>query len=389
MSETDPTTGNQPVPESLLALRAQIDELDHQMLQLLGQRKEIVAQVADVKRHHHIGIRDRKREDELLTDRRNHCNDLGLSHQVIESLYRVILTASRDQQAALGAELPEDLPTRSVAIIGGEGGMGSLFARLFQELGQEVLIADLHTRLTPTEAARQADAVLISVPIQSTLEVIKEIGPCCREDGLLFDVTSTKIDPIAAMCTHATCDVIGTHPIFGPNINTLQEQRIVLVPGRVHEGSSWLSWLRSCFQARGLSILETTAEDHDRSMSIVQVLTHFSTEVLGLAMARLGVPVNETLRFASPVYLIELLMTARHFCQSAELYGAIHMANPNRAEVAGKLEESLIAWRQAVDTDNQQNFDELFEEVHAYFGEFSERALEQSTYLIDRLVERG
>jgi len=30
----------------------------------------------------------------------------------------------------------------------------------------------------------------------------------------------------------------------------------------------------------------------------------------------------------------------------------------------------------------------MFEEVHQYFGTFSEQALEQSSFLIDRLVER-
>ena len=389
MGETNPTSEERELPEELLDLRNQIDAIDHRMLDLLGQRKEVVAQVADVKRKNIIAIRDRKREAEILADRRELCLRLGLSNEVIESLYRVILTASRDHQAALGAEIPNDLREHTVAIIGGRGGMGSLFAKIFQDLGQDVLIADLDTKLTPQEAVRKADAVLISVPILNTIEVIKELGPHCREDGLLFDVTSTKVEPIQAMCTHSKCDVIGTHPIFGPNINTLQEQRIVLVPARLREGSEWSSWLHSCLHARGLSVLETTAEEHDRSMSIVQVLTHLSTEVLGLAMARLGVPVAETLRFASPVYLIELLMTARHFCQSADLYGAIHMANPNRSEIADTLQESLTAWRAAVDANSQDAFDALFDESHAYFGDFSERALEQSAYLIDRLVERG
>jgi hypothetical protein len=31
----------------------------------------------------------------------------------------------------------------------------------------------------------------------------------------------------------------------------------------------------------------------------------------------------------------------------------------------------------------------MFRTVHDYFGEFTERALEQSSFLIDRLVERS
>lgn len=376
-------------PPELLSLRAEIDKLDHEMLELLARRTAVVTRVADVKRRHALMVRDRTRESEILEDRRSHCERLGLRTETIESLYRLLLTASRDHQAALGTEVPDDLPKKTVAIIGGLGGMGSLFGRLFTELGQEVLITDLDTPLTPREAAGRADAVLVSVPIRATLDVIAEIGPACREDGLLFDVTSTKVDPIRMMCESSRCDVIGMHPMFGPSVHTLQEQRIVLVPGRVREGSSWEWWLRTCIRARGLSILDATAEEHDRSMAIVQVLTHFSTEVLGLAMARLGLPVEQTLRFASPVYLIELLMTARHFCQSGELYGAIHMANPNRREIADALDASLAAWRQAVDQDDQTLFSKLFDECNEFFGSFSERALKQSSHLMDRVVERG
>lgn len=377
------------IPEELLQLRRDIDEIDHQVLDLLARRKQKVGGVATIKKRHALKVRDRTRESEILDDRRVRCSRLGLPTQMVESLYRLLLTESRDHQAALGTELPADLPARKIAVIGGHGAMGSLFVDLFRELGNEVIVSDLETKITPTEAARESDAVLVSVPIRSTLEVIRSVGPACRRDALLLDVTSTKMDPLRVMCEASDCNVIGTHPMFGPGVNTLQEQRIVVVPGRIHEGSDWEHWLRTCIRARGLTIIDATAEEHDRSMSIVQVLTHFSTEVLGLAMARLAVPVEETLKFASPVYLIELLMTARHFFQSGELYGSIHMANPNRKAIVDAFNESINSWRQAVADEDQAEFSALFDECNAFFGTFGERAMEQSGHLIDRLVERG
>ncbi len=49
-----------------------------------------------------------------------------------------------------------------------------------------------------------------------------------------------------------------------------------------------MSWLKTMLHARGLEIVETTPEDHDRVMSVVQVLTHFTTEVMGRTLAALG-----------------------------------------------------------------------------------------------------
>ena len=385
----DPHPDQPVVPDDLLVCRHRIDAIDNQILDLLAARKAVVNEVIGVKQRHGLKVRDRVRETDLLKDRRMRCDALGLRHDVIESLYRVVLTASRDHQAAMGAERPPDLAERTVAIIGGNGGMGRLFARVFEDLGQHVLIADLDTTLTPIEAVQQADAVLLSVPMEATLEVIAELGGHVKDDGLLFDLTSTKTAPIEAMCAASRCDVIGLHPMFGPSIHTMQEQRIVVVPARCREGSPWPKWLEAILLARGFALLESDAEQHDQAMGIVQVLTHFSTEVLGLAMARSGVPVSRTLEFASPVYLIELVMTARHFCQSPELYGAIHAANPNRQAILDGFQASLESWKAAVECGDLVAFERLFNESHAYFGEVSKHAMEQSSYLIDRLVERG
>ena len=379
----------QDTPPELVELRGSIDAIDHEILRLLGRRRDVVTRVADVKKRHTLAVRDHTREADVLLDRRQRCERLGLQKQTVESLYRLLMTDSRDHQASLGTEMPADLPTRTVAVIGSSGGMGTLFCRLFSELGQEVIAADLDPRVTPGEAAASADAVMISVPIEATLDVIRELGPRCREDALLFDITSTKSEPVRAMCEHSRCNVIGTHPMFGPGVHTLQQQRIVLVPGRMHQGADWDVWLRSCLKARGMTIIESTGPNHDRSMAIVQVLTHFSTEVLGLAMARLGVSIEETLEFSSPVYLIELLMTARHFCQKGDLYGAIHMANPERGRVAEAFQSSLSSWRDAVETGDVGRFNELFSECSDFFGAFGERAMEQSAHLIDRVVDLG
>ena len=88
------------VPKALLPLRAEIDIIDHQILELLGKRNAVVEKVAAVKKTTGFGIRDFTREKELLQDRGARAQSAGLRSEVIESLFRVILWASRDRQAA-------------------------------------------------------------------------------------------------------------------------------------------------------------------------------------------------------------------------------------------------------------------------------------------------
>lgn len=375
-----------PAVRPLPVLRAMIDAIDHEIIQLLARRNSLVADIAIHKREHRLPIRDLAREREILSDRRERGQRLGLNPELLEGLWRLILWASRDRQAALRAEVPPEIEPRTLAIIGGRGAMGRCLAELFGDLGHAVMVADLDTTLTPDEAASVADVVVISVPIDVTVEVIRRLGPRVRPNALLMDVTSVKTEPMRAMMECSAASVVGTHPLFGPTVHSLQGQRVVLTPGR---GDDWLAWLKTMLRARGLQLVETTPEQHDRVMAVVQVLTHFSTEVLGHALSSLGTPLEETLRFMSPIYLMEVLLTARHFAQSPELYAAIQTGNPETERVTEAFVRSAQELRWVLQRRDRTAFRALFEQVRHFFGDFSGQALNQTDFLIDRLVERA
>ena len=265
-----------------------------------------------------------------------------------------------------------------------EWGSESLTA-MFADLGHRVLVVDVDTDLTAADAAAAADVVVISVPIDDTERVVREVGPHVRADALLMDITSVKHGPVEAMLESTQASVVGTHPMFGPNVHTLQGQRVVLCRAR---GDTWADWVAHTLAAHGMLITETTAAQHDRVMSVVQVLTHFQTQVMGLTLARLGIPLEETQRFTSPVYLLELYTTARHFAQASALYGPIEMRNPRTGEVTGAFRAAAAELAEIIARGDQAAFDTMFEEVRGFFGTFTTEALEQSSYLIDRIVER-
>jgi prephenate dehydrogenase len=258
--------------------------------------------------------------------------------------------------------------------------------RLFGDLGHRVLVADVDTEIGAAEAAAAADVVIVSVPIDATEAVIAAVGPHVREDALLMDVTSVKRAPVDAMLAATRASVVGTHPMFGASVHSLQGQRVVLCRGR---GDAWADWLARTLTARGLVVTEATPEHHDRVMAVVQVLTHFQTQVLGLTLARAGLPLDETLRFTSPAYLLELYVAARHFAQSPALYGPLEMRNPELGAVTDAFRGAAAELAEVLRTGDQSAFEVMFAEVRAFFGDFTETALEQSSHLIDRIVERS
>jgi prephenate dehydrogenase len=109
-----------------------------------------------------------------------------------------------------------------IGIIGGKGDMGRWFARFFSQAGYTVHIAHKDEGMSLAEMGARCSVVMVSVPIGVTCEVIEKIGPAMRKDALLMDITSIKAEPVEAMLRFAECDVIGCHPLFGPEVPSLE-----------------------------------------------------------------------------------------------------------------------------------------------------------------------
>lgn len=371
--------------KSLSEIRARLDKLDREILERLAERQAISLDIAADKRRRGLPIRDLEREREVLKARSRDAEALGFPGNIAESIWRLVMLASREKQSAQMPAPSADEDAKTITIIGGAGQMGALFKRFFEEFGHEVLIVDRTEGLALEEAVPRADVVMVSVPIRETDEVIRRAGPLVRKDALLMDITSLKAGPVDEMLRATEASVIGTHPMFGPGVRSFEGQRIVLALGRDHGG--WLEWLRGLFKARGLFISEIDAAAHDRLMSVVQVLLHYQTQVLGLTLAKSGITIEESLSLTSPAYLLEAYVAARHFAQDSALYGPIEMENAERPAIVNAFIDAAIELRDILERRDQDAFDQVFETVRAYFGDFTSEALEQSGFLIDRLIE--
>jgi chorismate mutase / prephenate dehydrogenase len=376
-----------PNEPALPQIRERLDLLDREILERLAERQRLVLEVAADKRRRGIAIRDVEREREVLASRRVDADALGFPGNIAESIWRLIMLASHEQQSAQQPKPEAESDRKTIAIVGGAGQMGELLARFFGEHGHEILIVDKDTELTAAEAAARADVLIVSVPIRDTERVIREVGPHLRPDALLMDITSLKAAPVRAMLESTEASVIGTHPMFGPGVRAFEGQRVVICVGRDRQESSWADWLRRHLRARGLFVNETDPEHHDRVMSIVQVLLHYQTQVLGLTLANTGMPLEESLAFTSPAYLLEAYVAARHFAQDSALYGPIEMENPSTRQIVDAFRAAADELGEILDAGDQARFDAVFEKVRAYFGEFTNEALEQSGFLLDRLIE--
>lgn len=74
----------------LIRLREKIDSIDIQLIELLSQRMEVVRQMAEYKKHHHIPILQLKRWKEIIDTRTKKAEELQLNEDFVKLLLEAI-----------------------------------------------------------------------------------------------------------------------------------------------------------------------------------------------------------------------------------------------------------------------------------------------------------
>jgi chorismate mutase/prephenate dehydrogenase len=296
----------------------------------------------------------------------------------------MIMGSSRARQAC-GRYPTAAGGSRTVLLVGGAGRMGSLYAGILARSGHEVRTLEPGDWDRAADLCRGCDAVIVTVPIRVTEEVIARLGPHLDADTVLADFTSHKRGPVAAMTAVHPGPVLGLHPMHGPDVQDLSKQLMIVCAGRDPAAGAWL------VEQAGLWGMRTTEMDparHDEGMDLVQGLRHFLALMHGSFLARRGLRPERILDLSSPIYRAELMMTGRIFAQNPELYADIVLADPDRRALLLDFLEHHGRLAELVRADDKAGFVAEFDRVADFFGDFAEQALAESGYLIHRLADR-
>jgi chorismate mutase/prephenate dehydrogenase len=369
---------------ALLALRRDIDRIDENIISLLAERKSTVDEVVELKKRYSLPALHPAREEDILSDRRKQATGAGLDPDHVEELFRCILKESRLSQTTRISRKAVR-PDTAVLLVGADGGMGRYLRRWFLDAGYPVRGLEKTDWHRVGELCDGIGLAVISVPIDATVPVIERIGPHLPPDCVLADLTSIKSGPMAAMLSSHSGPVVGLHPLFGPTTSTMDKQTVAVTRGR---RPSDCRWILDQFAAWGAVLVETDAATHDDIMAIVQSLRHFATFSFGRFLSRKGIDLQRSLEFSSPIYRLELGMVGRLFAQDPALYSEIIFASPRRRSLLKEYISSLSENMEMLERGDKEAFNVQFKKIAEWFGPFSDQALRESTYLIDKLIER-
>lgn len=358
------------------AILAEVERADAALLRAAAERRASARRLREAARdlvpEERLALQ-RRLEDSL----RRAADGAELSLECVREL-----TAEKASEPRSETFSVPGLDPRPVVLIGGRGGMGRTLARHFERSGSVVRILEKDDWPRAHEILSGAGVVMVGVPIDATEAVVRMAAPHLEPDALLCDIASVKTGPVRAMLEAHSGPVAGFHPMFGPDVVDYARQVFVYVPGRSPEAAEPLLRL---IRAWGARVVRTTAEEHDRSMGIIQALRHFTTYAYGLFLARVRPDLGKLLELSSPIYRLELLMVGRLFAQDPHLYADIIMASKEKGELIRAYVESLAPEVERVLARDRDGFVERFLEARAYFGDWAPEFMRESGELLARI----
>ena len=215
-------------------LRKDLDQIDSRIFELVAERKALVSKIAEFKALEERPVFDRNRERDVMRRHRDQARVVGLSKDVGQAISRSLLAASHRVQ---GDSFQRSGQIKRVLIVGGNGGMGQLFARLFQGRGHVVDCLDRGEEERLDEALSKAEVVLVCVPMGVAVDVASDVASRMLPGTLLCDINSLKLEICEAMGRLSRCEVLGLHPMFGPSVESFQKQKVVCCT--VRDGPKW------------------------------------------------------------------------------------------------------------------------------------------------------
>lgn len=258
-----------------------------------------------------------------------------------------------------------------VAIIGGTGRMGRWFARYFVANSHQVGIFGRDSKKTKHaakslgvnvfksigECCKDADLIVVSVPIDATPEIIQQVAPKLNKGKTVIEVASIKGEIIALLGKIKNASVISVHPLFGPGANIRSTNRYALIP--VGNAEEEKTIFKNLFPRSEIIVVQ--AEEHDIAMAKVLSLTHF---VNALFLKTLG-NVTKLSKLSGTTFGIQLALAMGVMHDEPSQLAALQVQNPHFKKVLQVMIKSAKEWQSFITKGRQEELSAQYNQIRA------------------------
>jgi chorismate mutase/prephenate dehydrogenase len=357
--------------KSLDELRARLDVLDRQLLELVAERQAISTDIAAVKRSTGQSTRDFRREREVLLKARRDAEALGVSPALAESILQSLIRGSLTTQERSRVSAQGRGSGRSALVIGGRGKMGRWMADFLASQGFRIVIADPAGELAGYEWRADwqddpldEDLIVVAAPLKISGQILASLA-ARRPKGVVFDIGSLKTPLRAGLAAlrEAGVRVTSVHPMFGPDTELLSGRHVIFIDLGVPEA---LEEARSLFASTMADLVVMSLDEHDRLIAFVLGLSHALNIAFFTALAESGEAAPRLARMSSTTFDAQLDVATRVAGESPELYYEIQSLNDYGEDSLQALSLAVERLHRAVREHDPQAFTEMMRRGQEY-----------------------
>ncbi|MBI2415675.1 MAG: prephenate dehydrogenase/arogenate dehydrogenase family protein [Candidatus Kerfeldbacteria bacterium] len=256
----------------------------------------------------------------------------------------------------------------NIAIIGA-GRFGTVLQKHLSTDNDVVMVGvEYHSALT--SELSECNLIIFAVPNRALAEAVQQWKPLISDTAIIMDVGSVKLLPcqilLEAFPEH---NVIGTHPLFGPDSAAESWDGQKMVWCKLHCADDIYNNVQTLFTSRGVTTIETTPEQHDHMMAQTQALVHF----IGRALTGL-----QPQTIATPDYANLLRMMEKVTNDTWELFYDMQNLNPYTKPVRQEFIKNIEKLEQEIKKESQgeksineirSQIDTIDEQIVALVGE--------------------
>ena len=272
---------------------------------------------------------------------------------------------------------------KKIGIIGGSGKMGSSFKNAFENLSLDVIISDKESNKKLQLILDTCDWIILCVPIDKTISVFNEIKTKIKPNQVFSDFTSVK-SILSKEIKNCDFEFISCHPLFGP-LNNFTGQNIITIPISI---KNKYKEVKKIFGLLNLKITEMKSfEEHDKYMSLIQGMTHFTHVCFTTAMKNLDLDLKKVMDICSPIYQSNIAFSSRITGGDENLYTNIIMDNPKNKEVLNMYLDTSRKIFSFIESNDYEAFKDNFTDNRKYLEDHIHEMIKQSNFLVDKMAE--
>jgi chorismate mutase/prephenate dehydrogenase len=352
-------------------LRAQIEAIDVQLIELIAKRLGLAVQVGQQKKKMGAPIRDWSIEKQVIERAHRTAHRFHLPTELVRNIMQLLIQESCAFQEGLrNSSYNGDLG--HIFIVGGKGRMGKWFARFFHNQGHSVSIHDTAGALPDfpyfqnlADGIAQASLILLTTPLDETPRVYEQLIRL-RPLAIICDIASLKSGLLESVrkAKEAHLRVASIHPLFGPDARMLSDKVICLCD--CGDRTS-LQEVRALFQETSAKLVELPIERHDFLTSYVLGLSHIVNIIFAHTLLKSGVTYKTLSEVASTTFIRQIATTISVVAESPFLYYEIQKGNAFTPELYRQLSAAMNEIFEAALSKNQGRFVDIMEKSRKYF----------------------